>query len=351
MNKPKITFAIAIYNIENNMLIECIESIINQNIDEIEVLLISDNTCAENLKLINEYSEKDQRIRVVHNKCNRGLAFVRNQSIEEAKGEYICFVDQDDELEDGVCREAYDKAISNDADIVMWTYKTRVGEMYKNTNYYGPKECIYESEMEISKLRMQILDPTYIGEQQIPMLMTVWAKLYKLDFLKNNSDVRFPVEFRKGGEDYSFSYRIFGRAKKILFFENYGYIYRQIGNSMTKKYRKNEWENRKVWIRDIESNLPAGDAQQKIAFYRFCLNEVISQCVVTQLHPDANMSFGERKKELKVIRNEMFVREALANLSKLGLKKSKYIYFLTLKSKCYSVNMLLSRLYRKKIYG
>lgn len=345
MTQPKVTIAVAIYNNKDDELKNCIESLIHQSLQDIEILLISDYSSDANNTLIQQYEKKDERIRVIINGENRGLASVRNQGIAEARGKYLCFVDGDDWIDLNICQRAYDKAEENEAEMVLWSFQTSIEGKNEPTNYIGPKECIYQKPEQIALLRTQILDPTFDAKQQIPMAVTAWAKIFLTDFLRKNADIRFPEHLGTGGEDRVFNYRIIGRLHKAVFIEEYGYYYRQNAASFTKKFRKNEWERRTKEIRDVKQYVPFEQKEQALSFYRFCLNEFIAQCTVTQFHPEAGLSHWDKRKEIKAIRNTDEINGALLHLGRLKFKKSKWVYFQLYKMKLYDLVLLLSRYY------
>lgn len=346
MDRPKVSIAVAIYNVPNEYLSQCIESLIHQTLQEIEILLISDNSCQENVDLIRQYARKDSRIRCIENQKNRRLAGVRNQSIDEAQGEYLCFVDNDDWLDLHMCEKAYEQAMRQQVDVVLWTYQTSLDGENQRTNYRGPKEYLYETDEELADLRTQILDPTYCSWQQIPMAVTAWAKLYRVDFLKLHSEIRFPEQLGTGGEDYVFNYRLFGAIERACFFENYGYYYRQFRDSYTKKYRENEWDNRMTWMREVGRYVDMNDAKQRRVYERFCLNEVIQQLCVTQMNPDCTLGYRGKKANIRKILKEEVIRHALRELDKLSFNCSKVLYF-----KCAQKNWINMLLFMSSIYS
>lgn len=346
--KIKVTIAVAVYNVDNQYLTQCIESLMYQTLKEIEILLISDCTCEENLELMRAYAQKDSRIKLIQNKENRGLAGVRNQSIELAQGEYLCYVDNDDWLDPDICRRAYNHGVENEADIVLWTFQTWLAGECQRTNYWGPKEKLYvQNEME--ELQVQVLDPTYSDEQQIPMVVTAWAKLYRTAFLKENPGIRFPEDLGTGGEDYSFNYRIFEVAQKAFFFEDYGYYYRQFPMSFTKRFREDEWENRNRWMQEVKRYVNWQSQRQKYAYERFCLSQLIGQCTVTYQHPNCTFSRREKRRELKQIIGQKEIKDALDDVENLQLKKSKKLYFFFLEKRMLGVVLGLSKVYSRKL--
>lgn len=349
MDKPKVTIAVAIYNVSNEYLTQCIESLIHQTLQEIEILLISDHSCQDNVDLIREYARKDRRIRCIENQKNRRLAGARNQSIDEAQGEYLCFVDNDDWLDLHMCEKAYEHAARQRADIVLWTFQTSLDGDNQRTHYRGPRECLYETDEKLADLRTQILDPTYCDWQQIPMAVTAWAKLYRVEFLRHHPKIRFPEQLGTGGEDYVFNYRLFGSLEKACFFEDYGYYYRQFRDSYTKKYRENEWDNRRIWMQEVGRYVAMNDNKQRRVYERFCLNEVIQQLCVTQMHPACTLGYRGRKAELRRILQEDMIQQALSELDMLQFNRMKRIYFGCARKNMVHLVLLMSMLYARMI--
>lgn len=107
MNIPQISVIVPVYNVEK-YLSRCIESILSQTFTDFELLLIDDGSTDRSGEICDEYAKKDTRIRVFHTK-NRGVSAARNLGLDNAKGEWISFVDSDDWVEND-----YLKSLFND---------------------------------------------------------------------------------------------------------------------------------------------------------------------------------------------------------------------------------------------
>ena len=108
MNNIKISVVIPVYNTEK-YLKKCIESIVNQSLKEIEIIIVNDGSPDNSYQIIEEYKEKDRRIIAV-NQENGGISSARNKGIELAKGEYIIHIDSDDWIEQDYFSDMYKKA-------------------------------------------------------------------------------------------------------------------------------------------------------------------------------------------------------------------------------------------------
>lgn len=103
--QPKTSVIIPVYGVEKYIR-QCLESVINQTYKNLEIIVVNDGTQDNSMKIVEEYLV-DKRIRVI-NKENEGVASARNKGMEEARGEYISFVDSDDWLE----LDVFEKLIS-----------------------------------------------------------------------------------------------------------------------------------------------------------------------------------------------------------------------------------------------
>ena len=111
----KVSLVVPIYN-SSKYLNKCIDSLVNQTLKDIEIILINDGSTDESEKVIKEY--KDKRIKYISKK-NEGIGKTRNRGIKEATGEYIAFVDSDDYLNEHFCEYMYKKAHADNCDLVI----------------------------------------------------------------------------------------------------------------------------------------------------------------------------------------------------------------------------------------
>ncbi len=121
MYKSKISVIIPIYNTEKHLR-QCLDSIINQTLKEIEIICVNDESTDGSLDIVNEYAQKDERIKII-NKKNNGAAAARNTGMDHAAGEYIGFVDSDDWIALDMYEKLYENAKSYNSDIVMCPLK------------------------------------------------------------------------------------------------------------------------------------------------------------------------------------------------------------------------------------
>ena len=118
MNEVKISYILPCYNVEN-YIATCLESLIKQTLNEIEIICINDGSTDDTLSVIKSYQSKDNRIKVV-TYHNQGPGYARNLGIDIALGEYINFVDPDDYLDKKTAEISYNKIKKFNTDVLSY---------------------------------------------------------------------------------------------------------------------------------------------------------------------------------------------------------------------------------------
>lgn len=215
----KVSIVLPVYNTEK-YLSQCLDSIINQTFKDFECICINDGSTDSSLKILEDYAKKDIRIKII-NQENKGIAYVRNIGINNAKSEYLIFVDSDDWLDKKYLKILYETIVQTDSEIVSCNYK----EYYeKEKNFVSnilPKERMFLNNDKLSlKISKAYAQPT------------LWSKIFKISFLKNNKISFFEDYFVC--EDAPFVALVFLYLKKITYIDNVLYFYRkQINSSIT----------------------------------------------------------------------------------------------------------------------
>lgn len=208
---PKVTIIIPIYNAKN-YLNKCLDSITNQSLQDLQVILVNDGSTDSSEQIIDEYIAKYPNLFEKLNKENGGQATARNLGIKYAKGEYVIFIDSDDYIEPSMIEELYTSANKNNADIAICDYY----EITNDENKEHKKALIKYSDNIIIN---------YILSNPSP-----WNKLIKLDLIKNNSILFLEKHIY---EDLATMPILCGYAKTIEYVEKplYNYIIRS-GSTM-----------------------------------------------------------------------------------------------------------------------
>lgn len=204
-----ISVVVPVYKVEP-YLAQCVDSILSQTYQDLEILLIDDGSPDKCPAMCDEYAKKDKRIRVIHQE-NQGLAEVRNVGIREAKGEYIQYVDSDDWIEPDMLETCYNFMKKYDADIVCFR---AIGE-YEG-GIQGHLGLNYSPRLMDSAEAVSVLFfPHYVD-------VIAWNKLMKAEILRG---IEYPTG--KLYEDMYTTYKILANARKILCISNELYHYRK----------------------------------------------------------------------------------------------------------------------------
>lgn len=192
---PKVSVIVPIYNVEL-YLRKCVDSIINQSLKEIEIILVNDGSTDNSGKMADEYINKDERIKVIH-KENGGQGSARNMGIEAAIGEYIGFVDSDDWIDEDMYKVLYEKAISEKLDIAICSRK-----IWNEKYILG---AVIEVKNELIKDLQKDLASYYVDYLLYTNTVSACNKIYKTDLIRK-WEVKFEDVKKVGSEDAFFNY-------------------------------------------------------------------------------------------------------------------------------------------------
>lgn len=184
-----ISVVIPVYNTEK-YLSRCLDSILGQTFRDLEILCIDDGSTDRTPEILRRYAELDDRIRIITLPENHGVPYARNLAIDEARGEYLYYMDSDDWLDLDYLEEMYRHAVTSGQDVVI------------NSNWYFEYGVIKKSSGAL-RPEFNVKEPTYFPTVliQSSFYPVVWARLYRLGYLRENN-IRSPQV--KGGVDDNF---------------------------------------------------------------------------------------------------------------------------------------------------
>lgn len=193
MISPKVSIIIPVYNVEK-YLEQCLDSIINQNLKNIEIICINDGSTDNSLKILKKYAKKDNRI-IILSQTNLGAGAARNRGLAVAKGEYLSFLDADDFFYENMLSEAVHKLETSQSDIAVFEV-----DLYDNKI-----QKIIPDTWVVKKDKIPSQNP-FCYKDCLDYIFTcshtcAWNKLFKADFIKkhklvfqeihNNNDLYF----------------------------------------------------------------------------------------------------------------------------------------------------------------
>ena len=178
----KISVILPVYNVEQ-FLPKCLESIISQTLNDIEIICVNDNSTDKSSHILERYKQKDPRIKILHQQ-NSWAGVARNLGMEHSIGDYLIFLDTDDFFDPYLLEETHKRITEQDADIVIY----RVQTYNQNTNKYTNAHWAFRREYIPQKDPFSYLDmPDYIFNsfQNWP-----WNKMFRRKFIMENN-IRF----------------------------------------------------------------------------------------------------------------------------------------------------------------
>lgn len=211
----RLSVIIPCYNVQE-YLSKCIDSVIDNELDDIEIILVNDGSKDDTLKIIKEYKKKCKDIIKIVDQENQGLSMARNAGIEVSTGEYITFLDSDDYVDSKMYSTMLDKAYESNFDLVVCGVKMLYSDHELNVNSGVVKDCNSKEEVK---------------EVMYNFYPAACNKLYKREVI---GDLRF----KKGVwfEDVEFMYRLLPHVKSIGIVNEYYYYYLQREGSITYVY-------------------------------------------------------------------------------------------------------------------
>lgn len=247
--KPKVSVIVPIYNVEQ-YIHRCLNSIINQTMKEIEIILIDDKSTDNSPQICDEYALKDRRIKVIHKSKNEGLGMTRNAGIEIATGKYITFCDSDDWIDQKFYEIMYHQAENENLDAVYSEFNTTY---YPSFNVILKDETVYKSKKDIEELMLDIIgaEPEY--KSNVKMQVSVCKVIYKAELIKKYN-IKFHSERELIAEDEIFNLDFLSKAQKVKYIPIQLYYYCLNSKSLTHKYRKDLWEKQNSFFSYLNSN-------------------------------------------------------------------------------------------------
>lgn len=281
----KVSIVVPVYNMEN-YLEKCLDSLVNQTLEDIEILVVNDGSTDNSIKILNKYKKKYPNKLIVFDQENKGISAARNIGIDNATGKYIGFVDSDDYVEHNMFEKLYNKIENSKADIVVCNYKKYFMKDDKYTDIDMVKNINKNNIFE---------EPTILNN----LYFAPWNKLYKRNLFK---DVRFPIQ--KKYEDVNAILKVFFKAKKIDKISDYLYVYRINENGETLTINKKICDIVFIFedlINYIKNNKKYNLIEQE--FRKLCVDQLFYYLILSYSIKDKKYIIDFRNEVIRVLSN------------------------------------------------
>lgn len=281
-----VSVIVPVYNAQA-MLPRCIESVLSQKEASWELLLMNDGSTDDSAAVCQSYADRDSRIRLF-NSSNQGVSHARNTGIDQARGDYLYFLDADDYLAPDAFAQLKQLVADQPRDVVFTAF-------YKEYKSGSEFISVHQGEGEPNPYHTRLLG-------------TVWGKLYRREFVGQQ---RFDRNLHLC-EDAEFNYRLLPNAQSIGFCEAATYHYVYYGGSAVRGYQPQRVRQYEEALERIRANDSHSDPRVQDSINAFTCNVF---CVITMnnlFHPSNKTSLGRKFRTLWSLTDRELFKPALA---------------------------------------
>ena len=312
--KPLVSIIVPVYNAEQ-FLPKCLDSLINQTYQEIEIICVNDGSQDASLDILNNYARQDLRIKVI-DKENEGVSRARSEALDFVRGTYIMFVDADDWIEAQTCETVVNKAIETSADVIIWPYMRVHNSESMPKNIFDKDVEFDENDVKkkIHRRMIGMVGDELAHPENADALCTVWGKLYKADIIKNNKLEFIDLSEIGTYEDGMFNLYYFEHVKKAIYLNKHMYHYRRTNSdSVTSAYKEDLYIRWQRLFELMHNYIVCNDLSQE---YEDALNNRIALSLLgLGLNIfSSSLTSGEKIKLLKYIISQEIYQKVYKNL-------------------------------------
>lgn len=249
---PKVSVIVPVYNVEL-YLKECVESIRQQTLQDIEIILVDDKSPDRSPLICDEYAQLDKRIKVIHKPINEGLGFARNSGLEVASGEFVAFLDSDDFIEKNMYQTLYERAHREACDIVFCSTSFYTDHTIKPKKEVD-NELLVSTAKEKKDFLLDFIAPEPRYKSDVKYMMSVWKAIYRRDIIEKKQ-IRFMSERKILSEDIFFNLTMITQSKKILFIPYFLHYYRKNNNSLSHSFSIKKYLTNRAFFSELKNFL------------------------------------------------------------------------------------------------
>lgn len=338
-NRPKVSIVVAVYNVPEEYLRKCVDSLVNQTLKDIEIILVDDGTYETSGKICDELALTDNRIKVIHQE-NKGLCGARNTGAKSATGDWIVYVDGDDFLEKEAYETLYNEAINSkeQLDVILFSYIKDYPSRSVVMNYdkYLENGKVYQTKDELRYIQSMILN----YNANIAMATT---KFMRHEFIKENNLYHDEI-LRQGAEGIEFNVRLMASVKKVKFIEKYFYHYIYNDDSITTKHNE---KNHMMVLRcfeKIKKEIDNNDKEIMDWFYDRMNNVILTTAISGYFSPSNSEKYSIKKKKYKEYLKNDIVKETLSKKVNKTLDLTRRVTLMFIKLHLFMLVNLVSKI-------
>lgn len=338
MEQDKISVIVPVYRCEKYIR-KCIESILEQEYNNFELLLVLDGISDTSNVICYEYQQKDPRVSVIE-KENEGVSSARNKGIDEATGDWIAFVDSDDWLDPNYLSTLLSVASNNKVDIAICSYFVEYENKSIPESFFKFNKHLFDKS-EIDELLINCWVPYGFGNDKISTNVGVpWGKLYKTKFIKENQ-IRYVFGLNRM-QDMVFNLYAFIAADGIVYKNISLYHYLKSSGASTVAYRSDFYSTIETINKEVYKFI---NDNEKKSIERFFYSKnvlLLIEMIKLQYIPrEARMSFQQKINDIKIKINSKIFSNALEGYDSALLSRNQNILAFLMKHRCIILAYLL----------
>lgn len=306
----QVSIIVPVYNVEK-YLAKCLESLLHQTIQNIEIILINDGSSDQSLQICRDYASQDKRI-VLIDKKNEGVAAARNTGLEIARGNYIGFVDADDWIEPMMYESMYQILKPSRYPICFCNY-SKDDKLTSTPKLLKIKKVHLNQQEVIDKLVANMIGVDDLMPRYTYIMGCVWRCLYKRDFIE-----QYQLRFKKGVsimEDLVFTIEALLKCEGVCIDQGVWYHYRRNAMSTLHTYNPKMWEDQRYVHQILEALL------REAKLLEYMLNRMDIRYIsmafaaiynaTNKSKQESKTQMKEKLKRIKEITNDKRLKEAL----------------------------------------
>lgn len=343
MKEIKYSFIVAVYNV-GPYIEQCIKSIIDQTYQNIELILVNDGSTDDSLEICERFASIDDRIKVINQK-NQGVSVARNNGLEIAEGEWICFVDGDDWVEPSMCAKLNQYCEDSALDVCLFSYYDAFPKKLKSYKLENIDVLNFDkNDFEVFQKASLNQDIKSKYNFKKIRLVTPWAKIYSHEFIKKYG-FKFNAKL-KTGEDNLFNLDVYEKARKGMYINEELYFHRVCEGAVSKRYNTetidsftNLLDAMATWMEKNKKRLELNEE------YNVRVLLSLEYCMLLDLcHKNNDKSYAENRDVFKKIINREPFKTALDKTKFNQVSFRKQIFMRVLKTRSFLLTYLLIKL-------
>lgn len=336
---PKVSIIVPVYNVEK-YIERCMNSLLNQTLSDIEIILVDDESPDNCPQLCDDYAKNDARVKVIHKK-NGGLGFARNSGVEIATGEFVGFVDSDDYVSLNYYEILYAEATKTSSDIcICGNYDVNEDSCLA----FIPSTAgnVFTGDEINKKLLPSLLGYDLYGDDYTGM--SACRGIFKRQIFVDN-EIKFMSEREMISEDAIFDMDFYPKCKRACVISYPGYYYCHNGTSLTTSYNPNRF------VRYEELFEFQKEKASKMSYSNILIERITSMFLANMrvtIMQEVSHSFKDSKKAIQNIVNSDKVIEVLSTHPINKMKLAQRLFCIGLKYKQINLVRIMAYLKARK---